>query len=217
MSDEDTIEVALFPIPNMVAFPGTMVPLHVFEPRYRRLVHDCVETGRLLGVCHTKKTIRKPPKNQSIEEALNTNQATYQPWEIFSAGPCQITETLPDGRLIAEINMTTRFRLVDEVQSIPYRIVSCVPLQDESEPDDLTLAPKLKRSINDKLIEMIGTENPEVADALNTPGWIDMEPAEYSFKIFQFLRFDADTMQEILEMPCVWRRLGITWEILRRA
>ena len=35
-------EVALFPIPDLVAFPGTVIPLHVFEPRYRKMVHDCV-------------------------------------------------------------------------------------------------------------------------------------------------------------------------------
>ena len=33
-------EVALFPIPDLVAFPGTVIPLHVFEPRYRKMVHD---------------------------------------------------------------------------------------------------------------------------------------------------------------------------------
>ena len=45
-------EVALFPIPDLVAFPGTVIPLHVFEPRYRKMVHDCVESGRKIGVCH---------------------------------------------------------------------------------------------------------------------------------------------------------------------
>ena len=50
-------EVALFPIPDLVAFPGTVIPLHVFEPRYRKMVHDCVESGRKIGVCHTVKEL----------------------------------------------------------------------------------------------------------------------------------------------------------------
>ena len=61
-------EVALFPIPDLVAFPGTAIPLHVFEPRYRKMVHDCVESGRKIGVCHTVKEIRPAKKQQSKEK-----------------------------------------------------------------------------------------------------------------------------------------------------
>ena len=35
MQADRLLEVALFPIPNVVAFPGVVLPLHVFEPRYR--------------------------------------------------------------------------------------------------------------------------------------------------------------------------------------
>ena len=55
-SDPETVEVALFPIPDVVAFPGMVLPLHVFEPRYRQLVHDCVQDDRLVAVSHTQKT-----------------------------------------------------------------------------------------------------------------------------------------------------------------
>ena len=215
MADEGTIEVALFPIPNMVAFPGTIVPLHVFEPRYRKLVHDCVENDRLLGVSHTQKTISEPRKNQTLEEALSSNQATYKAWEIFSAGTCEISETLPDGRLIAEIEMTMRVHAVGEVQSLPYRIVECERLDDE--PVDSAEAVELQRAVNDKLIELVGGQNPEVARILGSPAWADMAPADYSFKIFQFLRFDADIMQDVLERQNASERLGLVWGLLERA
>ena len=51
MSDRE--EISLFPIPNVVAFPGTVMPLHVFEPRYRALINDAVDQNRMIGVCHT--------------------------------------------------------------------------------------------------------------------------------------------------------------------
>ncbi len=216
MADESTIEVALFPIPNMVAFPGTIVPLHVFEPRYRKLVNDCVEEGRLLGVSHTQKTISQQRKNQTLEEALNSNQATYKAQEVFSAGTCAITETLPDGRLLAEIEMTTRVRAVGELQSLPYRIVECERLDDELAGDSAE-ADELQRFVNDKLIELVGGQNPEVARILGSPAWTEMAPADYSFKIFQFLRFDADVMQDVLEMQSANERLGLVWGVLQGA
>lgn len=40
----------LFPLPNAVLFPGTFLPLHVFEPRYRALVRDVLQTHRTLSV-----------------------------------------------------------------------------------------------------------------------------------------------------------------------
>ncbi|MBT6793443.1 MAG: ATP-dependent protease, partial [Gammaproteobacteria bacterium] len=105
-------EIALFPIPDLVAFPGHEVPLHVFEPRYRKMVADSVAAERPIGVCHTRKQIRAAPQLKTTEEALSTNQATYLPYEIFSAGPCRIIETLDDGRIHAAIEMKARYRVV---------------------------------------------------------------------------------------------------------
>ena len=129
-------EVALFPIPDLVAFPGTEIPLHVFEPRYRKMVHDCVESGRKIGVCHTVKEIRPAKKQQSKEEALNQNQATYQPQAVFSAGPCEIKDVLEDGRIQASIDMVGRYRLIEEVQTLPYRVVRAERLEDCDAKED---------------------------------------------------------------------------------
>ena len=102
---EPLIQVALFPIPSMVAFPGTVVPLHVFEPRYRQMVNDAVEQGRMIAVCHTKKEIRPAKEGQSMQDALTNNQATYQPCDVFSAGLCQVIDTTSDGRVYINISM----------------------------------------------------------------------------------------------------------------
>ena len=40
----------LFPLPQTVLFPGCLLPLHVFEPRYRTMVHDALETHQTIGV-----------------------------------------------------------------------------------------------------------------------------------------------------------------------
>ena len=211
------ISVALFPIPNVVAFPGTVLPLHVFEPRYRQLVHDCVSDNRMVGVCHTVKTIHQPARQQTLEEALSSNQATYKPREVFSAGPCEIVETTSDGRIIAAIRVCQRLTLVDELQSLPYRIVSCTALEDAEPPEAGTDSKALQAAINERLIELVGAQNPELARQLSEPDWASLEPADYSFRIFQFLRFDADAMQGILELQSAHARLETIQDVLRRA
>lgn len=210
----NNIEVALFPIPNVVAFPGVDLPLHVFEPRYRQLINDCVSSNRLVGVSHTLKTIHQPTKQQTLEQALSSNQATYKPREVFSAGVCEILETTSDGRIIANVSINQRLNLVEEMQSLPYRIVSCTELEDETSTTPSEDA-SLQNSINARLIEIVGSEQPELAKALVDPEWKNIEPAEFSFRIFQFLRFEADLMQMILEEQSANTRLEMIWDLLR--
>jgi len=197
-------EVALFPIPELVAFPGHEIPLHVFEPRYRRMVADCVRVDRPIGVCHTKKQIRPAPQLTTTQEALQVNQATYQPYEVFSAGPCRILETLEDGRLHAAIEMSARYRVVSEVQTLPYKIVQAEALPDEDTDSEY---PELQAEINERLLGLIGSEHQPLRDKLMATEWINQSSERFSFKIFQFLRFDADIMQQLLECCSIESRL----------
>jgi Lon protease-like protein len=217
MSDEtELFEVALFPIPNAVAFPGVILPLHVFEPRYRRLVQECLDTGRMLGVSHTAGKIHEPKPKESLEEALKSNAATYQPQEIFTAGRCELLETLEDGRMLIQVHMSHRLVRMEETQSLPYRIVTCNELQDEPIADGQA-AQALKDRVHTRLTDMVRAQNPdapEATGALEDPVWASMDPAEYSFRIFQLLRFDADLMQEVLEMTRPEARLELLDSLL---
>src|SRR5579884_259515 len=47
--------VPLFPLPNVVFFPKTYLPLHVFEPRYREMVQDTMEGDRIIGMALLKE------------------------------------------------------------------------------------------------------------------------------------------------------------------
>ena len=216
-SDPETVEVALFPIPDVVAFPGMVLPLHVFEPRYRQLVHDCVQDDRLVAVSHTQKTIHQPNRApQSTEEALSSNQATYKPQEIFSAGRCEILETSSDGRLLATVTMTQRLALVEEVQSLPYRIVSCRVLSDRdasSRDEDIRTS---QQDVHRGLIALVEAENEDLARELQSPEWLALDPAEYSLRIFQVLRFQADVMQYLLEIDSAAERLTVISDFLDR-
>ncbi len=205
-------QVALFPIPNVVAFPGTVVPLHVFEPRYRTMINDAVNLDRMIGVCHTKKEISAAPSDQSVEDALKSNQATYEPYRVFSAGPCEIIETTDDGRIYANIKMARRFELMSEVQTLPYRIVSCCELLDKE--DATTESDLFQESITDIVLNMVGKKNPALTDILSGRKWSNLPADEFSFKVFQFLQFDPDTMQSILESRSPLDRLRVIEEIL---
>ena len=207
--------VALFPIPNMVSFPGTVVPLHVFEPRYRKLVHDCVAEGRMIGVCHTRKVLSQPKRQQPIEEALASNQTSYEPESIFSAGHCEILQTTPDGRILVNVHMRDRYTIVDEVQAIPYRIVRCEAIEDERDDGDPESMEALKNQVNGRLVELVRPQNDDLAAQLESEDWASIAAEDYSFRLFQFLKLDADYMQQVLETRNARERLQLIWDLIQ--
>jgi Lon protease-like protein len=211
-----TVEAALFPIPNLVAFPGTVIPLHVFEPRYRQLIKDSLESQRMIGVCHTRKTIRDAPKDQTASEILSSNQATYKPQEVFSAGPCKLIDTTSDGRLLAEIHVEKRLMIKAERQTLPYRIVTCEIIDDQEEDDPGAIksdSAKLQKDIIAALHPMIAKQNREAADSLLNPAWTS---TDFSFGVFQYLRLDPDLMQQILECRSSFERLSTIWQVIQQ-
>ena len=191
----------------MVAFPGTIVPLHVFEPRYRQMVNDAVEQNRMIAVCHTKKEIRSAKDGQTMQDALKNNQATYQPFEVFSAGPCEVIDTTNDGRVYIHISMSKRLQLVNEIQTLPYRIVACRELEDTSEIVSDEELKKYQKSITDSIVNLISKHNPAKLSEFNSNQWLELAPTEFSFKVFQLVRFDADIMQSVLEATSKLERL----------
>lgn len=203
----DNLQVSLFPIPDVVAFPGTMVPLHVFEPRYRQMIQDSVAENRMIAVCHTRKEIHSARGDQSIQDALSSNQATYEPVDVFSAGSCDIVKTTADGRIYVNISVCTRLQLVEEIQTLPYRIVTCSELKDVNENEDAAVS--LQRSITNLLLALIERQYPSQLQSFDANHWLELSPADFSFQVFQLLRFNADTMQTILESTSALTRLNI--------
>jgi Lon protease-like protein len=202
-------EVALFPIPNLVSFPGTLVPLHVFEPRYRALIKESVKLGRPIGVSHTKGVISQADHSGSMADRLNKNQDTYEPYEIFSAGPCEITDVTGDGRLLAEIKMDKRYRLGELVQEVPYRVYKCEEYQDLPEEHDDLSNIELKNKLDKFLVNSVGDKESQLKDLLESESWKNLPLSNYGFAVFQLLKFEPQKMQEILELKTVGGRLSM--------
>ncbi|MBK5260428.1 MAG: LON peptidase substrate-binding domain-containing protein [Thermoanaerobaculia bacterium] len=104
----------LFPLPNLVFFPKTRLPLHVFEPRYRLMIADALEREKRIGII-----LLRPGWERDYFGAP----------EIYRCGTVGTIEQvvpLDDGRYNLLIHGDVRFRVVDEVSSAPYRTAKVV-------------------------------------------------------------------------------------------
>ena len=197
--------VPLFPIPDLVAFPNTVMPLHVFEPRYRTMIEDSVKKDRMIGITNTKKRISTPRENQTIKEALTRNQATYEPRGVFSMGEVKVLEKTKDGRIYVNINLKHRVMLVEETQLLPYRICNCRLLEDVNVESSRLV--QHQQEILDLMIAILQREAPAELAKFDQEGWNTLDPKKFSFEIFKLIRFDPDLMQSLLEMTDPEKRL----------
>ena len=78
--------IPLFPLPNLVFFPKTYLPLHVFEPRYRQMVADAAAGGQCIGMALLK---------EGWEEQYDGNPPIFS---IGCVGRLASVQALPDGR-----------------------------------------------------------------------------------------------------------------------
>jgi Lon protease-like protein len=115
----------IFPL-SVVLFPGTPLPLHIFEPRYRRMLSDCLEGDRRFG-------ITPPGKDEGIPG----------PGTVGCVAEIRVNQELPDGRANIVVLGAERFVLTRAVEDpAPYFVAMVQPFDDEpgSEPPGETAA-----------------------------------------------------------------------------
>jgi len=200
------MQIAIFPIPNIVAYPGQVIPLHIFEPRYRQMIQDCLEHDRLLGVCHVKKLLKKAPKTK----ALNKDLDVYEPTSILSFGKVKLIETLDDGRMLIEVSMKKRGEISKLLQEAPYYLAEVQELKDEANSDPVKEV-MLRAELSARF------EIAWKASQKGTPPFDALQISfnELSFAILSHLWIDPVFAQTLLEERNPLRRASILLDVLR--
>lgn len=114
--------IPIFPLPNAVLFPNVFLPLHIFEPRYRRMLADCLAGDRRFGITPTGKDDRMP-----------------DPGTVGCIAEIRVNQELPDGRSNIIVFGGERFVLTGSVaDATPYFVAMVQTFEDEpdTEPQD---------------------------------------------------------------------------------
>jgi uncharacterized protein len=98
-------DLPLFPLPNVVLFPAALLPLHIFEPRYRAMVADALDGERLIGM-----VLPRPGWEQDYDGA----PAVYP---VGCAGFITHADRLADGRYNIVLRGYQKFRIQQERRS----------------------------------------------------------------------------------------------------
>jgi Lon protease-like protein len=116
----------LFPLPNVVLFPGVSLPLHIFEPRYREMAAHALDGDRLIGM-----VLLRP----GWKGAYDDRPPIYP---VGCSGLITHAEQLADGRYNIVLRGIDRFRVVEEDHEQSYRraVIDLRP-EGQPSPDDL--------------------------------------------------------------------------------
>jgi Lon protease-like protein len=191
----------LFPLP-LVLMPGELLPLHIFEPRYRQMLKDIELRRNIFGVLlfeENKAIGDKPPAGT-----------------IGCAAEVRESNTLADGRSNILTTGLLRFRLLDYVDDgTPYYAGEIGFFQDEPEDADAL------KPVADEVFELFN----RVAKAAfrlsgnrgSLPEIPQAEPEALSFLVSAAFNLDNELKYRFLEMTSTSERLGRLREILLQA
>jgi Lon protease-like protein len=177
----------IFPLPDVVLFPGALLPLHVFEPRYREMAHDVLEGARLVAMARLKP-------------GYEADYAGRPPvFPVAGVGYVIASEHLEDGRYHLVLRGVGRIRIAEELPpSRLYRAVRAEMLVDTHSarsPADLAGAHAQLIALCDRLAGHLsegGDSLRELVRALSSPAaCVDVIAAA--------LVTDPDDRQQLLE------------------
>lgn len=193
------LRLPLFPLPDVVFFPQTILPLHVFEPRYRQLVSDCLAGEPWLAV------VRLQP---GWEKDYEGRPPVF---EVAGAGEIIQAEVLADGRYNILLDGRTRVRLLGELPADgrPYRVARVARLEDRGpQPGDRSFPERLRelRRAHARLLVALGQSHADVVGRLTVAG---MPPGAVIDRIVSAVVPDAGVRQRILETLDVSERLDL--------
>jgi len=185
----------LFPLPSVVLFPGARLPLHIFEPRYRRMVADLLarpEDERRVGMIYAAAADREG--TELVEPGC--------------AGRLVAHEPLDDGRSNIVLHGEFRFEVEREVDGRPYRRAVVRPLPDRVPPEEATTGETLREELLRLAIAVHGASRgsaPYRLEDLMTAGDTSPALAALTNRLAAALDLPPERKQSLLAEPVLSR------------
>lgn len=185
-------ELPLFPLPELVLFPGRPLPLHIFEFRYRIMMNTILESDRRFGVLMFDPVEGKPATVGCCAEIVQFQR-------------------LPDDRMKIRTIGQQRFRVLEYVREKPYRVGLVEWIEDAPTDRDLQ---SLADDVGQLLRDVVRLSAKLTGQEIELPDSIPDLPLDLSYWVASNLYGVAEEQQALLEMQDTAARLEREAEIL---
>lgn len=185
-------ELPIFPLPEVVLFPGRPLPLHIFEFRYRIMMNTILEDDRRFGV-----VMFDPVRGEPVSVGCCAEILQYQ--------------RLPDDRMKMITLGQQRFRILEYTREKPYRVGLVEWIEDQPPTKDLR---PLAEEVRQALREVFYLSNKLTGQEIDFPEEVPDLPIELSYWVASNLYRVVPEQQALLEMQDTASRLERELEIL---
>ena len=195
MSDFSVRELPLFPLPDVVLFPQQLLPLHIFESRYRMMLQSVLESDKRFGI------VRIDPASREMAE-------------IGCCAEVLQHQTTDDGRSYIVTLGQQRFRVLNITRETPFRsaMVSWVEDDDVENSEGLK---DLSTTVRDALHDVVNLTAKLQGREVTLPDDLPDLPRELSFWIGAHLdNRAAGEQQGLLELTDTHERLQRQFDML---
>jgi len=100
----------VFPLTGVMLLPGTVLPLHIFEPRYRNMIEDALNADKIFGMIQPFA-----PRDDNRGPAPGMQDDVPELFKVGCAGYIEESEKFPDGRYFVQLKGLNRFRWENEL------------------------------------------------------------------------------------------------------
>ena len=195
MGELSVRELPLFPLPEVVLFPQEVLPLHIFESRYRIMLQSVLETDSMFGV------IKLDPNSKNMAKIGCCAQVIKH-------------HTAEDGRSNIITLGQQRFQVLEIVRSTPFCSAMVTWINDDN-IDNLQKLDSLKDSVTEALSDVINLTGKLTNTKNKVPDKLPDNPMELSFWIGAHLGGPvAEEQQRLLEERNTFTRLQREFEML---
>lgn len=186
------MRLALFPL-DVVLFPGALLPLHIFEPRYQQLLADCTSGDHRFGIVPTGES-GTPPTGV-----------------IGTVAEVRAAQAVGDGRSNIVVSGERRFMLRRyEADPAPYLVGIADPFEDDAaDLDEANQHTVALRQLADRCAAALGT----LATAPPSSAWA-ADAATLTFQIAAMLDTDLEFKQRFLGMRSAMHRVAVLLSLL---
>jgi Lon protease-like protein len=194
------LELPIFPLP-LVLFPGAPQLLHIFEPRYRQMLADCMDGDRRFGV----SWVEAEPEQDPSPEAGSVGCVAY----------VRARTGLPDGRSNILTVGEDRYTIVEYLKSVrPYRIARVETFDDDPQSADGTTDLCVRVG---EIFKRFTAALSALSDAASAAPDMSDDPKALSFQVAATLEIDGHAKQELLIVRSIRQRLESLERLLRAA
>ena len=186
--------IPLFPLPNVVLFPGVFLPLHVFEDRYRALTRDALAGDRIIGMA-----LLRP----GFERDYDGRPPIYP---VGCAGVISHSDRLPDGRYNIVLHGISKFRILEEQPDGDYRRARIEAVPETTDAQARRQIKEMRARIETLLLTALKATEVQIPGSLSD---VDLVHA-----LCQYLQFEPAERQALLECDGAVERARALTEFL---